>query len=172
MGKIIYTLSEELRSALKKPFGKLYRGNGLECIEMVAEDLDLFSSRVIAVGDVVTHYILLFGLMPHLVIVDDRTKRGEISSELKTGKGDFIEVEVENPAGVITEELDLAIKDAIEGDDPIRLWVDGEEDLAMLPVIKYAPLSSIVLYGQPNEGVVAVLLDERIKRKVGEIYGV
>ena len=172
MSKVIYTLPEGLRAALKKPFGKLYRGNGLECIEMVAEDLDLSSSVVIVVGDIVTHYMLLFGLMPHLVIVDDRTKRGKISSEIKTGKGDFREVEVENPAGVITEELDLAIKEAIDGELSVRLWVDGEEDLAILPVIKYAPLSSIVLYGQPDEGVVAVLVDDTIKRRVGEIYGV
>ncbi|MHC1564893.1 MAG: GTP-dependent dephospho-CoA kinase family protein [Candidatus Syntropharchaeales archaeon] len=172
MGKIIYTLPEELRSELKKPMGTLYRGNGIECIEMLAADFDLVSSRLIAVGDVVTHYILSFGVVPTLVIVDDRTKRGEISSEIRTGKGDFKEVEVENPAGVITEELDLAIKEAIEQDVPIRLWVDGEEDLAVFPVIKYAPLSSIVLYGQPDEGVVAVLVDESIKRKVGEMYGV
>jgi len=172
MGEIIYTLSEELRSVLKKPFGRLYRGEGLECIEMVAKDLDLGSSVLIAVGDVVTHYLLLFGAIPHLVIVDERTKRGEIPDAIRECRGDFREIEVENPAGVITVELDRAIKDAMDSGHPVRIWVDGEEDLAVLPVIKYAPLSSIVLYGQPDEGVVAVVVGNEIKREVEKIYGV
>ena len=170
--RVIYTLPEELRSRLKEPFGMLYRGEGLECIENIARDLDLESSFLITVGDVVTHYVLEFGVQPHLIIVDDRTKRGRLSPEITTGKGDFREVEVENPAGVITEELDEAIKEAIDGESPVRLWVNGEEDLATLPVIKYAPTSSIVLYGQPDEGVVAVIVDEKTKEMVGEIYGV
>ncbi|OFV68222.1 MAG: protein containing DUF359 [Candidatus Syntrophoarchaeum caldarius] len=172
MGEILYTLPEELRSVLKKPFGKLYRGKGIECIEMVADDLDLLTSRLIAVGDVVTHYLLCFGVIPHLVIVDERTKRGEIPEEIRVDRGDFRKVEVENPAGVITVELDRAIKNAMSSDHPVQIWVNGEEDLAVLPVIKYAPLASIVIYGQPDEGVVAVVVNNKIKREVEKIYGV
>jgi uncharacterized protein (UPF0218 family) len=32
--------------------------------------------------------------------------------------------------------------------------VDGEEDLAVIPLILAAPLGAIVLYGQPHKGVV------------------
>ncbi len=37
--------------------------------------------------------------------------------------------------------------------------VDGEEDLAVLPCVLTAPPESVVLYGQPGEGVVLCEVD-------------
>ena len=49
---------------------------------------------------------------------------------------------------------------------PVRITVMGEEDLLVLPVCIYAPDNSIVLYGQPNEGLVLVEISTEIRNKV------
>jgi len=49
---------------------------------------------------------------------------------------------------------------------PVRITVMGEEDLFVLPVCIYAPDNSIVLYGQPNEGLVLVEISTEIRNKV------
>ena len=46
----------------------------------------------------------------------------------------------------------------------MKIIVDGEEDLATLPAILYAPLGSAVVYGQPNEG--SVLVDVTPEKKL------
>jgi uncharacterized protein (UPF0218 family) len=66
---------------------------------------------------------------------------------------------VDNPPGVLTDELIELITDSIKtstSDNPIIIVVDGEEDLAVLPAILNSPEDTYILYGQPKEGVVLV----------------
>ncbi|TOF02143.1 DUF359 domain-containing protein, partial [Vibrio parahaemolyticus] len=61
-----------------------------------------------------------------------------------------------NPPGTITEELLDAIIKAYEINktgNKVLIVVDGEEDLAVLPCVITAPPGTVVLYGQPGEGV-------------------
>ena len=37
---------------------------------------------------------------------------------------------------------------------PVTVLVDGEEDLAVIPLVMAATDGAIVLYGQPHQGVV------------------
>jgi len=46
------------------------------------------------------------------------------------------------------------------------LIIDGEEDLLVLPVVQYAPIGSVVYYGQPGEGLVKVVVTKEKKRQV------
>jgi hypothetical protein len=48
---------------------------------------------------------------------------------------------------------------------PIRLTVNGEEDLLVLPVCIHAPENSVILYGQPNKGLVLVQITAEIRNK-------
>ncbi|MCG3779568.1 MAG: hypothetical protein JW390_20152 [Nitrosopumilus sp.] len=48
---------------------------------------------------------------------------------------------------------------------PVRLIVNGEEDLLVLPVCIHAPENSVVLYGQPNKGLVLVQINTEIRNK-------
>ena len=48
---------------------------------------------------------------------------------------------------------------------PVRITVVGEEDLLVIPVCIYAPENAIVMYGQPNEGLVIVKIDDKIRNK-------
>jgi len=43
--------------------------------------------------------------------------------------------------------------------------VNGEEDLLVIPVCIYAPDNSVVMYGQPNEGLVIVKITPEIRNK-------
>jgi uncharacterized protein (UPF0218 family) len=76
----------------------------------------------------------------------------------------FKELRVSNPAGVVTQALIDMIKDNMSSTEPVRIFVDGEEDLAVIPACLYAPVGSAVIYGQPSEGVVVVRVTEE-KRK-------
>ncbi len=47
--------------------------------------------------------------------------------------------------------------------------VDGEEDLLTLVAVLCAPENSLVVYGQPHEGIVVVKVTEKTKRKIRRI---
>ena len=51
----------------------------------------------------------------------------------------------------------------------MRIIVKGEEDLLVLPVVLFAPEKSVVIYGQPNEGLVIVKVNEEIRNKAKSI---
>jgi uncharacterized protein (UPF0218 family) len=61
-------------------------------------------------------------------------------------------VKVRNPAGTLTDEL----MEALKLPTPLRIEVEGEEDLATLACGMLLPEGAVILYGQPGEGVVAV----------------
>ncbi|MDI6888369.1 MAG: DUF359 domain-containing protein [Methanocellales archaeon] len=150
-------LPEKLREELKKPFGTLYKGNETMCIEDAKRDF-VAPTKIISVGDVVTFYLIRSGTIPDIGIVDEMVMRKPAPKEMIEGTKapEFVMKSVSNPAGKITEELILTIQEAVKSDRPVRVFVKGEEDLAALPAVILAPLASVVIYGQPNEGVVVV----------------
>ncbi|AKB24383.1 hypothetical protein MSMTP_0914 [Methanosarcina sp. MTP4] len=156
---------------MKKPLGKLYRGSGRDTIEKFAGKL-ANPTKLISVGDVTTFHLLEAGIFPDLCIVDNRTKRKPVSEDVSSRNkdGDYTEVTVENPAGLITDELINSISEAFVSGKALRIFVRGEEDLATLPVILMAPLGSVVLYGQPDEGVVFVEVTESKKEEIRILF--
>jgi len=137
------TLPEEHRRLFKEPFGKLYREIG----EIIPH---LTGHMVCAVGDVVTHNLQKNGIVPDVSVVDGYTMRSPCS-RLPEVTGNCIAVK--NPAGTLTDELVAALDQAV-ATPPMTIVVEGEEDLAVIPMVIAAPLGAIVLYGQPQEGVV------------------
>jgi uncharacterized protein (UPF0218 family) len=73
---------------------------------------------------------------------------------------------VKNPAAEITSESVSLIQKAFTMQSPVRIFVDGEEDLLVLPVCIHAPENAIVMYGQPHEGLVIVKITPEIRNKV------
>ena len=51
------------------------------------------------------------------------------------------------------------------------LIVDGEEDLAVIPFVLASPLGWTILYGQPNEGVVELVVTSETKQTVLQLLG-
>ncbi len=150
---------------MRKLHGELYRGDGLETARKIINDLRA-PAKIITVGDIVTFNLLAAGVVPNISFVDDRTKRSPAPNEVMHGTKHphFRTITVDNPPGTITEELLQEIAKAMSSKNPLRIFVNGEEDLAALPSIAMAPLSSVVIYGLPDEGAVLVRVT-RTKRK-------
>ncbi|MGI5992746.1 MAG: GTP-dependent dephospho-CoA kinase family protein [Methanosarcina sp.] len=164
-------LPRELRPLMKRPLGTLYRGKGRDTIEKFIGEI-ASPTKLISVGDVTTFHLLEAGIIPDICIVDNRTKRKPVSSDMLARNMDKIydEVSVDNPAGIITDELVRILCEAFASEKPLRIFVRGEEDLATLPVILLAPLGSVVLYGQPDEGVVFVKVTEEKKGEIRTLF--
>jgi len=161
-------LPDELRPLLRRSYyGVLYKGTGSETVGTFASVIGS-STKLISVGDVITFHLLESGIIPDICIVDDRTKREPASERVLCGTKHtaFTQVSVDNPAGVITEDLINVIDDALASDRHVRIFVRGEEDLAALPAILMAPINSVVLYGQPDEGVVLVKITKSKKDEI------
>lgn len=120
------------------------------------------NSYLITVGDRTTEKMIDFGLIPSLQIIDGQEKR-EKRDPPKLDNA--IELTVDNPAAEITSQSVSTIKKAFTMKSPVRIFVNGEEDLLVLPVCVHAPENSIVMYGQPHEGLVIVSITAEIRNK-------
>jgi hypothetical protein len=60
------------------------------------------------------------------------------------------------------------MNDAVKEPEALII-VDGEEDLAVIPLVIAAPDGIIVIYGQPGEGIVLNEVDEGAKAKAAEM---
>jgi len=116
----------------------------------------------------VTYNLLSAGLVPDISFVDDRTKRNPASDMVMKGTrhAHFKTITVENPPGIITEELLQEIQKAMGSNKPVQIFVKGEEDLAALPAIAMAPISSVIIYGLPDKGAVLVRVTENKKKEI------
>lgn len=150
-------LKDNTRKKLQKIYGEL----------IGEEELKNIKGNIFAVGDVVTHTLLKLGIKPKIAIVDYKTKRGEKIYEDVKDFGEKI-IKVKNPRSQITPELWNAVREAMQYNS-VKIEVDGEEDLAVIPVVFFADLGANVIYGMPNTGLVWLKVSNEDKRKVKEI---
>ena len=158
-------LPDDLRDQLKNPLGNLIKDNDPNKENIIKKITA--ESIIITVGDRTTDNMLQLGIKPQIQIIDGLEKR----SECTVLADDTISTRLScrNPPGVITEESIQVIKKAFSSEPPVRIVVDGEEDLLVVPVCIFAPENSIVMYGQPNEGLVIVQITPEIRAKVQKI---
>ena len=164
------SIPASLRPLLRKKFGVLYKGTGEETVGKVAGDLGE-PIKLISVGDVTTFHLLKSNIIPDILVIDDKTHRQPACEQMITGtkQSGFKELVVNNPAGSITEELVDAFAEAFDSNRRVRIFVQGEEDLASLPAIMMAPVGSVVLYGQPDEGMMFVRITASKKEEMTEL---
>ena len=153
-------LPDSLRDQLKIPLGILLPES--QAIKSNIEKNIPENSYVITVGDRTTKKMIEFGLIPSLHIIDGQEKR-EKKEPPKLANA--VELTVQNPAAEITSQSIDVIKNAFTMRPPVMLFVEGEEDLLVLPVCVHAPDNAVVLYGQPNEGLVIVRITPEIRNK-------
>lgn len=155
---------------LKNPLGKLYRGNGTECVEAMRDELEK-AEKVVAIGDMTAFYLLKSSIIPDLAVVDNKTKRARIPDQVlqSLDHNSYKRMEVKNPPATLTKELIELIRDSLAGEERVKIVVEGEEDLATLPAILYAPTGSVVVYGQPDEGSVLVRATPEMKMYIDEL---
>lgn len=151
---------------LKTPFGRLIKGPPDETISQLGTLIrQMKPPVVVAVGDVVSRETLRAGVRVNLRIVDNRTMRTDLSSATYPAKKEYT---VKNPPGVITDEARQTIREAASEESSV-IFVEGEEDLLVLPVILEVPIRSLIVYGQPREGLVAVTVTQEKKKDVQEM---
>jgi len=153
-------LPDSLRDQLKIPLGFLLPDDQVNK-ENIEKHL-LGSSYIITVGDRTTEKMIDFGLIPSLQIIDGVEKREKREPPKFEGS---IELNVNNPAAQITPQSIDVLKRAFTLQPPVRLMINGEEDLLVIPTCIFAPENSIVLYGQPNQGLVIVKITPEIRNK-------
>ncbi len=157
-----FRLPESLREELAKPHGRLYRGKGEELLREVEEVREC--NLLCCVGDLVTASAVRTGIIPDIAVVDGKTLREE---EVGFDYSSFeVRLDAENPPAYITCEMISALRKAVgmaEGGKKVLVFVHGEEDLAVMPLGLFLPEKSLIIYGQPGEGVVALVVDKEKK---------
>lgn len=164
--KDIRKLPKELREELKNPLGKVVLEDQLK--EVLSD-----SKKIVTVGDLCSLTLYEKDIIPDIAIVDFATRRGDVGDMrakiLKIGQS---VINVNNPAGVITWELWNAVKLAFQSKEKVRIEVIGEEDLATLPAVWFAPEKTAVIYGLPGIGLIVVKDLEDAKKKVKKVLDV
>ena len=82
---------------------------------------------------------------------------------------EYHQIQVKNPAGGLTKELIKATQVAANCPGTI-IQVEGEEDLAVVPLAMYAPLGTVILYGQPGKGVVMLTITPATKKRAEDLF--
>ena len=173
-----WKLPSHLISSLRNPLGELYLGEPSAVWHTVLKVYNNFKSirKIITVGDIVSYnFISHTKLLPDLMIIDGRSLRKEVNNIYKVffknlrSKVEQVMNSVNNPAGTITEEVIQGIKKSLSNGRSL-LIVNGEEDLCAIPAVMYAPLQSLLFYGQPEKGVVALFITEEIKARFIKIF--
>ncbi|WP_224333663.1 GTP-dependent dephospho-CoA kinase family protein [Haloprofundus halobius] len=156
-------LPDDLRGAFKEPLGPVYTDT-----ERLLSETE---GPIIAVGDVVTYHLRTADRDPDVAVVDGKTKREAVGDGIRRVlSGDNPRIEVENPAATLSRELLAALRDAVARDEnTVVVVTEGEEDLATLPAILVAPVGSLVVYGQPDEGMVGVAVTPEAKAEAREL---
>lgn len=164
MATILAKLPTAMREDLKEPLGELYTDT----------DALLASAggSIIAVGDIVTYHLLEAGRRPDVAIVDGKTKRERVEPRVLNAIEEFDDrIDVANPQSTITDDLVEALATAIGSSGSTVIVVDGEEDLASLPAVLAAPEGGSIVYGQPDEGMVLVSVDDEIRERCRALIG-
>lgn len=150
-------LPEKLRPELKKiwgipVFGKKHKVFQ-DCQKLIKEK---GFKKVITVGD----YCSL-ALTSDVKIFDGKIERKQIENNLP------FSLECSNPAGVIAKEVWPIIKQAIKEEK--NLFVKGEEDLLVIPVVLLAEKGTSVIYGLPEKGICVIEVSPEIKKELKEL---
>lgn len=158
----ILKLPSTLREELKIPLGTLIPNEDVTKQNILNQVSGLF---IITVGDRTTQKMIDFGIIPSLQIVDGFEKRSKRIPPISNAT----QLHCDNPAAEITDQSIQTIKKAFSSKHPIQILINGEEDLLVIPVCIFAPENSVVLYGQPNEGLVLVKITQEIRNKTKDL---
>ena len=164
----MHRLTDLQRRELKSPLGMLIEGSFDETLEKLIKIVEKEEpAMIISVGDAVSESLIGKKIFPNIFIVDNKVMRKSVTPfSAKVDEKRY----VKNPPGTLTEEALEVVKEVSkEKKQRIKIVVDGEEDLLTLPAVLYAPKNSLVVYGQPQRGIVAVKVTKQKKERVRQI---
>ena len=148
---------ESVKSELREPLGALM--DFRHFLSMYGKE------RIVAVGDAVVLALLRAKAEPFVSVYDFSTRRSPLP---ESEKNELVRkypkpLVCENPAGTITGALEESAKLVLEAGGALR--VEGEEDLAALVFMRLCPDGLVMIYGQPEKGVVAIECSEKSRKK-------
>lgn len=147
-------LSNWHRQQLKQPMGQVYQPEDL------AKQLGHLKPHYISVvGDATLDTFNQLGLSYNMGVFDGVTKKNQ---EIVHQLPEWPILTTSNPAGMISNQAVEVLIQALS-QEKVLVKVTGEEDLLTLPLVLIQPLNSLVCYGQPDQGVVVVPVDEAAK---------
>lgn len=162
--KIKFRLNDRLRKELSRPLGDVFSEE--KVLQFLSDKLSKKDYKIIVIGDETGRFLSENRIIPSIWIYDGKIRRKKIKYQIP-----FPTHIVENPRSSITEELCAAIDNALSAKNDkkkIRIFVKGEEDLAALYAI-YKAKNSLILYGQPNKGIVIIKANNKIRRKTKKL---
>lgn len=95
-----------------------------------------------------------------LAIIDGKTRRDQVIHNLLSEEP----LKTSNPAGSITQQAVQTLQTA-QAQKFRYVLVDGEEDLLVVSLVMITPLETLIYYGQPDQGLVELRVNEQIKQK-------
>ena len=163
----IRLLTPPLRKRLKSPLGLLIQGSFTETMQRLEKIIENDKpSMLISVGDVVSGNMIKHDIQPRVLIVDNKVMRKRIAPiQLRVNQT----LHLKNPAGTLAEEAWAVMREALRKKRQTRVLVDGEEDLLTLVAVLCAPENSLVIYGQPKEGIIVVKVTKEKKEHIRQI---
>jgi len=153
------TFPEAVRKKLRKPMGTITTIDKIKT-----------KRKIIAVGDETTLNLIESERKPHLAICDFKIKRKKISRKQQDKiKKSFKKAgKCKNRHGTLSLYLLNNAKRYMKKGG--LLIIEGEEDITALAFILNGNKNQLILYGQPDKGVVSVR-PEKAKEKARKILG-
>jgi len=152
-----YFLPNKLRPELRKIWGIPIFGRKNKVLRKYKKFIKKKSfKKIITVGD----YCSL-NLPSNVKIFDGKVKRRKIKKILN------FSFSCKNPSGTIRKEVWSIIKKAVKNNE--NIFVDGEEDLLVIPSVLLAEKNSLVVYGFPRKGICAIEISPKMKKIFKEL---
>jgi uncharacterized protein (UPF0218 family) len=163
-----YVVTPEVLTKFKEPFGVLIEGTFSEAMEKLNALIKKENPiMIISVVDTVSRNLHKHNIIPKMSITDNQSMRQKLEPQTFPNK---TIVKAKNPQGTITQEAIIAIKAAFKSKKQVQILVEGEEDLLTLIVVLYAPENSLVVYGQPNKGLVVIKVTPNKRDEAKKIW--
>ncbi|MEE9323802.1 MAG: DUF359 domain-containing protein [Candidatus Aenigmarchaeota archaeon] len=155
---------DDLVMDFRKPFGRVFKGSWEKAAGDVVKEIRGKKGLIVSVGDPTSYYLIRRGLKPNMIITDGKEKRKPFGKKIEF-KGQ--EITVKSPPRHITVDLWKAVEKSIPRlrKKSVKIFVKGEEDLAVLPCAIHLPLGSYIVYGHFEFGLVLVKIDEKKKER-------
>jgi len=152
-----YFLPSGLKKELRKIWGIPLFGQKKDVIKKFKEFCQKKKfEKVITVGD----YCSL-SLPSNIKIFDGKIKRERIKIPLR------FSLSCQNLPGTIQKEVWPILKKAIKNNQSI--FIDGEEDLLVIPCVLLAEKNTAVIYGFPGKGICLVEVSPEEKKRFKEL---
>lgn len=156
-------ITQALKVKLRKPLGTLYSSR-----QSTALGMALAHQTVYAVGDATVKRLFKLKVPIQVAVYDLKTRRKPLNRRDESWFERYpgVKIVCVNPAGYVTPSLQNAVSRALKSEAATKVFVIGEEDLAVLPILLQADYG-VVCYGQPEKGMVVVPVN-RVTRHLAD----